>query len=259
MAVRDFRLVKLEALDAIRADIVAETTAAVQALLVGNIEPALQLIFESKADAARVIAAGTGLTGGGDLSLDRTLALSQAVLDSLARADSALQPQGNLAGLGNADAALANLGATDKGKAVLKAADAAAQREALELKGAATRDISVNPDFSVEATRLAPRSAIRALVDEQIAAVGVGFHPDATFAAETRADGTTYQNPTEHAIFVYARNRRLSTSTDNVTWSPTLDTGVSGTDFAHCYAPILPGHYYRLFATGPVWELRWRP
>lgn len=40
----------------------------------------------------RQIIAGNGLTGGGDLSEDRTLALSDGVLDSLSKADAAINP-----------------------------------------------------------------------------------------------------------------------------------------------------------------------
>lgn len=50
----------------------------------------------SKADSAvqpsRTISAGTGLVGGGDLSADRSLALSSTALASLALADTAVQP-----------------------------------------------------------------------------------------------------------------------------------------------------------------------
>lgn len=45
-----------------------------------------------KANASVNIIAGTGLTGGGDLSADRTIALSHASLLSLAKADTAVQP-----------------------------------------------------------------------------------------------------------------------------------------------------------------------
>lgn len=41
---------------------------------------------------ARQVGAGTGLTGGGDLSADRTLALSSGSIASLAKADTAVQP-----------------------------------------------------------------------------------------------------------------------------------------------------------------------
>lgn len=49
-----------------------------------------------KADKITVIAAGTGLTGGGDLSADRSFALNAASIASLLLADSAVQP-GDLA------------------------------------------------------------------------------------------------------------------------------------------------------------------
>lgn len=44
------------------------------------------------APSARVITAGTGLTGGGDLSTDRTVSLASETIASLALADTAVQP-----------------------------------------------------------------------------------------------------------------------------------------------------------------------
>jgi hypothetical protein len=46
---------------------------------------------EFKSLRSRTISAGTGLTGGGDLTVNRTLALSAATQASLAKADTALQ------------------------------------------------------------------------------------------------------------------------------------------------------------------------
>jgi hypothetical protein len=56
----------------------------------------LQGALDGKAAAARNLTAGTGLTGGGDLSADRTLALSAGSIASLALADTAVQPARNL-------------------------------------------------------------------------------------------------------------------------------------------------------------------
>ncbi|WPM80921.1 hypothetical protein R5W60_04265 [Brucella pseudintermedia] len=47
---------------------------------------------DSAVQPARLISTGTGLTGGGNLSADRTLALNAASIASLAKADSAVQP-----------------------------------------------------------------------------------------------------------------------------------------------------------------------
>lgn len=47
--------------------------------------------FSTKADKSTLVSAGTGLTGGGDLSADRTLALSAGTIASLASANTALQ------------------------------------------------------------------------------------------------------------------------------------------------------------------------
>lgn len=50
------------------------------------------LLAESAVQPTRQIIAGTGLTGGGDLSANRALALNTASIDSLAKADTAVQP-----------------------------------------------------------------------------------------------------------------------------------------------------------------------
>jgi hypothetical protein len=47
---------------------------------------------DSAVQAARLVSAGTGLTGGGSLAADRTVALSTATQTSLAKADTAVQP-----------------------------------------------------------------------------------------------------------------------------------------------------------------------
>lgn len=52
----------------------------------------LQLALDAKADKVTTITAGTGLTGGGDLSANRTIDLDQYTLDSLGLADTSLQP-----------------------------------------------------------------------------------------------------------------------------------------------------------------------
>lgn len=54
----------------------------------------------------RTLTAGTGLTGGGDLTANRTFALNAATISSLSKADSAVQPAGltkSAVGLGNVD------------------------------------------------------------------------------------------------------------------------------------------------------------
>lgn len=48
--------------------------------------------FAAKADKTTTISAGTGLTGGGSLAESRTISLSNETVASLARADSAVQP-----------------------------------------------------------------------------------------------------------------------------------------------------------------------
>lgn len=52
----------------------------------------LKPVLDEKAAAARTLTAGTGLTGGGDLSANRELALSTGSIASLGKADTAVQP-----------------------------------------------------------------------------------------------------------------------------------------------------------------------
>lgn len=59
------------------------------------ISTAQQTALDLKANAATTISAGTGLTGGGSLSADRTVSLNSASIASLAKADSAIQPGDN--------------------------------------------------------------------------------------------------------------------------------------------------------------------
>lgn len=70
------------ALQAATATAEAATAAAVAATAAAN----------AAVPTSRTVSAGTGLTGGGALSVDRTLALSASSISSLALADSAVQP-----------------------------------------------------------------------------------------------------------------------------------------------------------------------
>lgn len=98
------------------------------------VSSAQQAALNAKADAARTITAGGGLTGGGDLSTNRTIALSTATQTSLAKADTALQaaPVTSVAGktgavtLAKGDVGLANVDNTsDANKPVSSAQQAA--------------------------------------------------------------------------------------------------------------------------------------
>ncbi|QDH91738.1 minor tail protein [Mycobacterium phage Phrappuccino] len=53
----------------------------------------LETLLGEKVDTSTTVAAGTGLTGGGTLDANRTLALSSASIASLAKADTAVQPE----------------------------------------------------------------------------------------------------------------------------------------------------------------------
>lgn len=55
------------------------------------VSTATQSALNDKADTSRSISAGTGLTGGGDLTANRSLALNAASVASLAKADTAVQ------------------------------------------------------------------------------------------------------------------------------------------------------------------------
>lgn len=104
----------------------------------GAVDSTARTSAANRALLTRAIAAGTGLTGGGDLSADRTLALSAATIASLAKADTALQsaPVTTVAGrtgavtLTKSDVALGNVDNTaDTAKPV-----STAQQTALNLK-----------------------------------------------------------------------------------------------------------------------------
>lgn len=56
------------------------------------VSTAVQSALDAKVPTSRTITAGTGLSGGGALSADRSLALSAGTLSSLALADTAVQP-----------------------------------------------------------------------------------------------------------------------------------------------------------------------
>lgn len=101
----------------------------------------------------RTITAGTGLTGGGDLSANRTISLSTATQNSLALADTAVQP-GDLAAIAtsgawgdltNTPTTLSGYGITDalaRASNLADLSDAAAARSNLGLGSAAVEDVS---------------------------------------------------------------------------------------------------------------------
>jgi peptidoglycan/xylan/chitin deacetylase (PgdA/CDA1 family) len=62
-----------------------------------DLDAALTAVLAAKALKATTVTAGTGLTGGGDLSASRTVALSTGSVTSLGKADTATQP-GDLGG-----------------------------------------------------------------------------------------------------------------------------------------------------------------
>lgn len=102
---------------------------------------------------SRSISAGTGLTGGGDLSTNRTISLSQSTQNSLALADTAVQP-GDLAAIAtsgawddltNTPTTLSGYGITDALARASNLADlsnAATARSNLGLGSAAVEDAS---------------------------------------------------------------------------------------------------------------------
>jgi hypothetical protein len=62
------------------------------------ISTATQTALNAKANSSVTVSAGTGLTGGGNLTANRSLALTPAAIASLAKADSAIQAPGGTTG-----------------------------------------------------------------------------------------------------------------------------------------------------------------
>ena len=134
-------------------------------------------LADSAVQPARTVTAGTGLTGGGDLSADRTLALDAATQTSLGKADSAVQPARTVtAGTGltgggdlSADRTLALDAATQTS---LGKADSAVQPDTLAIETAAraSGDASNSSAISAEA------SARKAADTDRVRAPGLAVY-----------------------------------------------------------------------------------
>lgn len=148
---------------------------------------------EDFAAAARKITGIGALEGGGDLSKDRTIDLTQEAKDSLAKADSALQPSGNLAGLTDKAAARTNL---DLGTSATVDASVTPAAGKIPLGGSAgtiqtvwVQDLSYKLDqYLAQLTALRSPSATPSLYQEWGHGASM-LHPDFTFS---RATTSTY-------------------------------------------------------------------
>ncbi|NMO00823.1 hypothetical protein HH308_06300 [Gordonia sp. TBRC 11910] len=101
------------------------------------VSTATQTALNGKVGTARTVSAGTGLTGGGDLTADRSIALSAATQTSLGKADSAVQPTRAVSGgtglTGGGDlSADRTLSLSAATQASLGKADSAIQQAALD-------------------------------------------------------------------------------------------------------------------------------
>jgi len=95
------------------------------------ISTATQTALNGKVNTSIAISAGTGLTGGGALSADRTLSLSPATTASLGRADVSVSYETQTLTAPQQTQAQTNIGGTSVGRAVFTAADQAAARTAI--------------------------------------------------------------------------------------------------------------------------------
>jgi hypothetical protein len=134
---------------------------------------------------------------------------------------------------------------TAVGKAIIEAADAAAQRTALGLGAAALLGTSTNTDFTVSTTLLSNRSTIKNFYDANSIGVGQTWQN----VAGSRAQGTSYQNTTGKPIIVSIRPGNLASgslqlSTDNSTFVTVVTSGT--VELFQLTAVIPNGHYYKL-------------
>ena len=133
---------------------------------------------------SRSISAGTGLTGGGDLSADRTISLSQSTQNSLALADTAVQP-GDLAAIATSGAwgdlsgtptTLSGYGITDalaRASNLSDLSSAATARSNLGLGSAAVEDASA---FDAAGSASTAESNANSYTDAAIGALGSAAH-----------------------------------------------------------------------------------
>jgi hypothetical protein len=165
-------------------------------------------------------------------------------------------------GASTADAALTNLGATAAGKAVLTAADAAAQLTALGAAPLASPAFTGAPTAPTQAasdnsTKIATTAFVTAAVAD-IEPVGVDQEWQDVKAS--RASNTSYQNTTGRTITAAIRGNAnaggsVQVSTNNITWL-TLAEQSDWDRGTFCF-PIPPSHYYRFTGGISRWvELR---
>lgn len=159
----------------------------------------------------------------------------------------------NLSDLPNADAALTNLGATAAGKAILLAANAAAQRLAMGIVSATEAaeglvEAATSGEMAAgTAGKFPAANIVKAWAEGLMLGVGQTWN---NYASSGRTAGTSYQNTTGKPIFVSIAGgwdgvdaTPFEVSNNGSTWFPNNNIHTGGTNYG---SAIIPNNgYYR--------------
>jgi hypothetical protein len=179
----------------------------------------------------RFIAAGTGLTGGGNLTADRTISLNSATVASLALADSAVQPTRGI---------FAGTGLTGGGNLTAN--------RTISIAEATITDVIIGTSNS---TVMTPRRGLDLL---RVGTVGYNIWIN---RAGQRFAAQSYQNNTGRplqvgVVFRSGSQRYFEVSTNNSTWIRVgSDAGNSG-EWGSAYAIVPNGSYYRINGSATI-------